>query len=161
MKENSSSSDVKTTAQFALSFSIVCLAVAITYFTYEMARLGRHIPDVLTQVDHTTEKVSPIIVEVTEIRKLIPEVLEQVEETRELIPPILKEVEQTRKQIPPILKEIEQTRKQIPPVLDEVAAVRKEIPSVLASADKASAAATDKAPARVTGPVAPASRAGV
>ena len=139
MKENSSGG-VKTAAQFAMSFAIVCLSVSIAYFTYEMARLGRHVPNVLTQVDQTTEKVNPIIGEVTEIRKLIPDILVQVEETRKLIPPILEEVEQTRKQIPPILAEVEQTRKQIPPVLYEVKAVRKEIPSILASTDKASAA---------------------
>jgi archaellum component FlaC len=139
MKENSSGG-VKTAAQFAMSFAIVCLSVSIAYFTYEMARLGRHLPDVLTQVDQTTEKVNPIIGEVTEIRKLIPDILVQVEETRKMIPPILEEVEQTRKQIPPILAEVEQTRKQIPTVLYEVKAVRKEIPSILASTDKASAA---------------------
>ena len=125
MKENSASG-VKTAAQFAMSFALVCLSVSIAYFTYEMARIGQHLPEILTRVDHTTQEVGPIVDEVAEIRKLVPEILTQVDETRKMIPPILEEVEQTRKQIPPILYEVK--------------AVRKEIPSILASTDKASAA---------------------
>ena len=125
MKETSTSG-VKTAAQFAMSFALVCLSVSIAYFTYEMARLGYHVPDVLSQVDHTTQEVSPIVDEVVEIRKLVPEILTQVEETRMMIPPVLEEIEQVRKQIPPVLNEVE--------------AVRKELPAVINSVDKASAA---------------------
>lgn len=139
MKEGSPGG-VKTAAQFAMSFALVCLSLSIAYFTYEMARLGRYVPDVLTQVDQTTENINPIVDEVAEIRKLVPEILAQVEETRKLIPPILEEVEQTRKQIPPILREVEQIRKQIPPVLNEVEAVRKELPAAINSVNNASAA---------------------
>ena len=55
MKE-ASSGGVKTAAQFAMSFALVCLSVSIAYFTYEMASLGRYVPEVLSQVDQTTDR---------------------------------------------------------------------------------------------------------
>jgi hypothetical protein len=97
-----------------------------------------HVPELLTSVNQTSDRVEPILDEVSEIRKLIPDILHEVEQTRLLVPPILEEVEQTRLQIPPILDQVERTSQYIPPVLKEVEAVRKEMPAMLKSADKAS-----------------------
>jgi len=139
-KNTSVNEGLKLLASYLMSLSLFSLAGAIVYFTYEVAIVSKHIPDVLLSIDNTTENIEPIIDEVAEIIELVPAILKEVEETRKLIPPILKEVEQTRKMIPPILKEIEQTRNSIPPILKESEAIRGDLPAVLASADKASAA---------------------
>ena len=133
-----SKSGAQLAATYLMALALFALAAALAYFAYEVSRVGMHIPDILDQVEHTSETVSPVISDVGEITALIPDILHEVEETRKLIPPILDEVEQTRLAIPPILEEVAQTREQIPPILDEVGAVRKEIPSMLKSADKAS-----------------------
>lgn len=128
----------KLVASYVSSLAMFTLAGGLIYFAYEVSRVSTQIPDILTSLDHTSDKVGPIISEVVEIRELVPDILNEVAETRKLVPPILEEVKQTRLHIPPILEQIEQTREQIPPILKEVEAVRKELPAVLKSADKAS-----------------------
>ncbi len=130
----------KLLAAYLLPLSLFALAASITYFTYEMARVSRQIPDIVASIDNTSDKIEPVVSEVAGIIELIPSVLNEVEETRKLIPLILKEVEQVRQQVSPVLKEFEQTRKQVPAVLKEMEAIRKELPAVLSSVDKASAA---------------------
>ncbi|MCK4709900.1 MAG: hypothetical protein KAU21_14875, partial [Gammaproteobacteria bacterium] len=126
-----SKEDAKLLASYLMSLSLFALSGAIVYFTYQMSVISKQIPDILISIDNTSEKIEPVIDEVSEIVALVP--------------PILKEVEETRKLIPPILKEVEQTRKLIPAVLAESEAIRGELPAVLASADKASAAVHDVA----------------
>jgi len=132
----------KTRAQLAasymLSLSIFALTAALVYFAFVVSRLGVYLPNILESVNHTTDRVEPVLDEVGEIRRLIPDVLHEIEQTRLLVPPILEEVKQVRLQIPPILEQVERTNQQIPPILQEVEAVRKDLPSVLKSADKAS-----------------------
>lgn len=136
--EDASKAGAQLIASYVMSLAMFALAAALIYFAYEVSRVSTQIPDILTSVVHTSEKVGPIVSEVGEIRGLIPDILNEVAETRKLVPPILKEIEQTRLHIPPILKEVEQTREQIPSILNEVEAVRKELPAMLKSADKAS-----------------------
>jgi hypothetical protein len=113
-------------ASYLLALSLFALAASLAYFSYEMSVVGRQIPDILSSINNTTEKIEPVVVEVGDII--------------ELLPPILKEVEETRKLVPPVLREVEQTRLQIPIVIDEAKAMRKQLPAVLASTDRASAA---------------------
>lgn len=113
-------------ASYAMSLAIFFLAGALFYFSYQLSLVVTQVPQILTSVNATSDKIEPIVSEVHEIRLLIPDILDEVEQTRKLVPPILREVEQTRQQVPPILKEVE--------------AVRQEMPAVLASADKASEA---------------------
>ena len=113
-------------ASYAMSLAIFFLAGALFYFSYQVSLVVTQVPQILTSVNATSDKIEPIVSEVHEIRLLIPDILHEVEQTRKLVPPILREVEQTRQQVPPILKEVE--------------AVRREMPAVLASADKASEA---------------------
>ncbi len=126
INESSQYETAKLLASYLFSLSLFALAGSLVYFTVEIAAVSKHIPDILTGIDNTSEKIEPVIDEVGEIIALIP--------------PILKEIEETRKLIPPILKQVEQTRKQIPSILKETAAIRKELPAILASADKASRA---------------------
>ena len=139
MEGNNLSKDkARLIASYLLSLSLFALAGSIIYFTYEVAIIGKQVPDILVRIDAATEKIEPILGEVDEIADLVPPILVEVEEIRKMIPPILEEVEQTRKMIPSILREVEQTRNQIPAVLKESAAIRGELPGVLASANKAS-----------------------
>lgn len=62
-------------ASYLMSLAMFALAGALVYFTYEVSRVGSQIPDILSSVDHTSEKVGPIISEVVEIRELIPPIL--------------------------------------------------------------------------------------
>jgi hypothetical protein len=109
-----------------MSLAMFSLAGALIYFAYQVSLVSMQIPQILTSVNQTAEKIEPVVSEVSEIRLLIPDILHEVEQTRKLVPPVLDEVTHTRQQIPPILREVE--------------AVRKEIPAVLESADRASAA---------------------
>jgi surface antigen/uncharacterized protein YoxC len=137
---NDQKEKLKVLASLLLPISLLSLAAALAYFTYEVAKVSRQIPDILERIDSTSENIGPVLDEVGDILELVPPILKEVEETRKLIPPILQEIEQTRKMIPPILHQVEQTREQIPALLKESEAIRGELPAVLASADKASAA---------------------
>jgi len=124
--DDSAKTGAQLIASYLMSLAIILLAAALVYFAYQVSLVTTQIPEILTSVNETSDKIEPVVSEVGEIRLLIPDILNEVEQTRKLVPSILKEVEQTRQQVPPILKEVE--------------AVRKEMPAVLASADKASEA---------------------
>ena len=133
----------KTTAvaTYALSAGLLAVAGALAYFTFELSRIHRDLPAILEQVEHTSGKVDPILVEMMEIRRLVPPILTEVAAVREEMPSILKEVEASRAAIPDILKavdaaassldrtnrEVEAIRQQIPDVLQRVEAIRQEI----------------------------------
>ncbi len=123
-----------------LAISILAMAASLAYFTFELSQFIRQVPDILTNIESTSEKIEPVLKEVSQIRDLIPPILAEVSATRKQIPAILKEVKGIRESIPPILNEVDKTREQLPAVLDEVAAVREQLPAMLASADKASEA---------------------
>jgi len=144
-KNNLSKDSARLLASYLLSLSLFSLAAAIVYFTYEVVIVSKQIPDILLSIDKSSEKIEPIVDEVSEIVALIPPIIKEVEETRKLIPPMLEEIKQARKMIPPILKEVEQTRQQIPAVLEESKAIRGELPAILASTDKATVALSDVA----------------
>jgi len=122
-----------------LAISILAMAASLAYFTFELSQFIRQVPDILANIESTSEKIEPVLKEVEQIRDLIPPILAEVSATREQIPAILDEVKGIRETIPPILAEVDKTREQIPAVLDEVAAVREQLPSVLASVDSVSA----------------------
>jgi hypothetical protein len=133
-----SKENAKLIASYLLSLSLFALAGSIAYFTYETVIISKQIPDILVQIDSTTDKIEPILDEVAEITGLIPDILVEVEAIRKTIPPVLEEIEQVRKVIPVVLKETKLTRDQLPTILKESAAMRGELPAILSSADKAS-----------------------
>ncbi|MBE9564287.1 MAG: hypothetical protein IMF17_03505, partial [Proteobacteria bacterium] len=92
-----SKEDAKLIASYLMSLSLFSLSAAIVYFTYQMSVISKQVPDVLISIDNTSEKIEPVIDEMSDIIALVPPILEEVEEVRKLIPPILKEVEQSRK----------------------------------------------------------------
>ena len=123
-------------SRILFSISILALSASIFYFTYEITRVRNDLPELLTQLEQTTQIIGPVLEQTHEITQLIPPILEEVKQTRKLIPPIINEVSEVRKEIPAILHEVAETRKVIPPILDEVEATRKVIPDVLSEVKK-------------------------
>ncbi len=143
--DSESHKKLKPGASYLLSLAMFSLAAALTYFTYEISVISRQVPGIMLMIENTSEKIEPLVDEVSEIVVLLPSILDEVEATRQLVPPILEEFEESRKQIPSILQEVARTREQIPLILDESAAIRQQLPAVLASTDNASAAVVDVA----------------
>ena len=129
----------KTTAvaTYALSAGLLAVAGALAYFTFELSRIHRDLPAILEQVEHTSGKVDPILVEMMEIRRLVPPILTEVAAVREEMPSILNEIESTRTLVPSIVEEVEETRRLIPSILKEVEASRAAIPDILKAVDAA------------------------
>jgi len=132
-------------AMYLSSLSMFALAAALVYFSIELVGVAKQIPGILTLVEHTSDKIDPVVDEVGEIRDIIPAILQEVEEVRKLVEPAIAEYAITNAQIPRILDEIEATRKTVPEitttvddVLKEVAATRKTIPGVLKTVNAAS-----------------------
>jgi surface antigen len=151
------------------SFSLVCLAGAIAYFSYALIQAVDELPELLDQVDEAAAFMGPVLQEAESITALIPSIVEEVAQVREQIPAILAEVgalrlelpailaevEKTRESIPPILAEVEQVRQAIPPVIAEVANVREQLPSTMDRAERliaeASSAGKQASEGAVTG----------
>ncbi len=136
-------------ASLISSFSLVCLALAIAYFSYAVIKLVDEAPAIIEQIESTTKAIDPVVDEVAIITSMIPDIVEEVGLVREQVPPILTEVEalrlelpallaeveQIRLAIPPVLGEVEQVRLAIPPILEEVANVRGELPAIVAESE--------------------------
>lgn len=137
MSPQNNKSEKSSTTSKLLAISILSLAASLAWFTFELSRFIRQIPDILENVRQTSEQIEPVLDEVVEIRKLVKPVLVEVNTISEQIPSILLEVKSIRESIPLILDETASIRKTLPPILDEAAAIRTQLPTILASADKA------------------------
>jgi surface antigen len=104
-----------------MSASLVVMASAIGYFAHAVYVVQQRVPELLTQVEQTTEKIDPVLRQVDAIQAQIPPILKEVEATRALIPPILAEVAAVRREVSPILAEVAATRTALPPLLDTTA----------------------------------------
>ncbi len=65
---DSSKTGAQLLASYMMSLAMFALAAALIYFAYEVSRVSTQIPDILNSVDHTSDKVGPIISEVGEMR---------------------------------------------------------------------------------------------
>ncbi len=119
---------------YILAASQFCLAGALIYFTFELSRLATQIPDILSAVEKTSEKIEPVVNEVSEIRDQIPPILKEVEQVRKQIPAIIQEVQQIREQLPVVLAEMKEVRELVPSVLEETKHIRAQVPLVLTEA---------------------------
>ena len=132
-------------ASYFFSFSLLCMAAAVSYFSYALIKTLDQAPEVIELVQLALKDIDPVIDEIENVSGLIPSIVTEVGLVREQVPPILVEVqalrlqlpavllevEQSRKAIPSLLAEIEQLRQSIPPVLEEVARVREQIPAIV------------------------------
>ena len=136
-------------ATYLLPLSVFSLSAALIYFTFIFSQVVEDIPLILEKVEVTSNKIKPVITEVskirelippithevTELRKKIPAILDEVKKTRELVPSVVTEIQNVREITPSILKEVKQTRESIPAILKEVEQTRKEIPGLLVKAE--------------------------
>lgn len=131
---------------YALAGAVFAMAIALGYFAYVLAGIGKDLPEVLEQLEVTGKALEPFAQETSEIRLIIPEILDEVEAVRLAIPPILEEVQEVRNQVPGILEETASIREDLPgllarteqillevePILTEIQAIREEtLPAVL------------------------------
>jgi len=132
----------KSLGLWALSVSILCLALAIAYFAWEAHLWRTELPQILIQTEKTADKINLSINNVSEIGKLVPPILDEVGKTRKVVEKTAEQVKLTREQLPTILKDIEPITRQIenttqqlptiiPPVLDEVRKTRELVPGIL------------------------------
>ena len=119
-----------------LSFSLFCLALSIAYVAYEIGKTRTQAPDLLEQVENTSEKIAPVLNEIAKIRQTIPPILDQVEASRNEIPAILATVDNVSKAANAIAQETEEIRALIPDILVELQKTRKAIPGMLEQADQ-------------------------
>ncbi|MEH6469935.1 MAG: hypothetical protein V7752_01685 [Halopseudomonas sp.] len=121
--------------KLTLAISGFSLAAAVAYIGWELNQYRHDIPNMLAQIEQTSERIDPLVSEVAGVLQQVPSIMEEVARVREQIPPILEEIAQTRAMIPAILAESGQIRQQVPVIMDEVAATREQIPAVLKSVD--------------------------
>ncbi len=125
----------KSYTSLFFSFSPICLALAMAYFSYAVLRVVQVLPVVLDDIQAVATIIDPVVEEVAAVTGIVPGIVEEVGLVREQIPPILAEVAAVRAELPALLAEIEQVRLEvahlrtdtIPPVLAEVASVRTDV----------------------------------
>lgn len=147
--------------QAALGIGMTALSVALIYTTYRAYEMWQLMPELLAQVENTSEKIQPTLKEAEAIRSLVPPILDEVKEVRKLVPPVLAEVKSVRELVPALLAEVESLRvtlpplvetsaasisdastavlsiePHIPPILAEVKQTREAIPGIISQADK-------------------------
>lgn len=146
-RQLNSSEKAKLLGQSAMGGGMLALACALTYATFQLGSLWRTMPELLAQLDKTSDKLHPALQEAASVRKLIPPILDEVKAVRELVPPALEEVKAVREALPPIVntsassikeasKAVLAVEPHITPVLAEVRKTREALPSIIAQADK-------------------------
>lgn len=129
---------IKTNAQLIFSFSIICLAMAISYFAYEVDQFLENFPGILVQMEKTSVEISPVIENIAETTRNIVPISEKLERVAEITPSILEEVKSTREALPDILQQTSDVMEQInttgrlmPEVIEEIRQTRELIPDIL------------------------------
>jgi len=129
---------IKTNAQLIFSFSIICLALAIAYFAFEVAQFLDGFPEILVQMEKTSVEISPVIDGIAETSRNILPISEEVGRVAEVTPAILKEVKATRKALPDILKktaavmeQVNKTSRMMPEAIEEIRKTRELIPEIM------------------------------
>ncbi len=129
---------IKTSVQLIFSFSIICLALAIGYFAFEVHQFLKGFPEILVQMEKTSVEISPVIEGIAETSRNILPIAQEVGHVAEGMPSILAEVKATREALPDILDQtmiiterINKTSEKLPDVLEEVRQTRAVLPVVL------------------------------
>lgn len=113
------------------SFSLICIAASVTYFSHSLVRVVEVLPDVMGQAAETAQVIDPLLDEVATLSGLVPEILAEVALLRQQIPPVLEEMAAVRAELPAVLIEVDKIQAHIPPILQEVASVREQIPPIV------------------------------
>lgn len=115
---------------FALG--LLALAAAIVFFSLEIRQFRQQLPDILKQVDETSQRITPIIDEIAELKEFLPLIIKQSEGYQKLIPEVLVRVDMINQQMPTIINEISAVTQSIEPILKDSKAWRSELPALLA-----------------------------
>ena len=75
-----------------LAIAILALAWSIYTFTLEAKQVRVELPTLLTQIDQTAQRITPVVEEVQKIQAIIPSILEQSEKYQQAIPEVLARV---------------------------------------------------------------------
>ena len=118
-------------ATYVLAISLFSLALALVYFSINLAQISSQIPTVVESLGESSQKIQPVVEKMGEFKDEIPAILSEVRKVREQVPPVLEEIKQVRKQIPAVLEESRKIREQVPPILAEVKATREMVPTVV------------------------------
>jgi|GEM_PF-6980805 len=134
-------------ARFAMAFALVCLSLALVYFSHALVVVMQGLPETLDRVEKNSEVLEPVLAQTAAIVTLMPQVLDESARIREQVPAILDEMAATRALVPDVLARVDGVRADMPLVLAEVKAVRTEtVPRVLAE----SAAVREQVPPTLT-----------
>jgi hypothetical protein len=134
--------NLKSFGTVLLAFSILCLALAIVYFTFEAQGWRKDLPGILDLTGKTADKIQPSMVELADAAKLIAPIVEEISKAREVVRELVIESGAVRQALPgilnqvePITRQVENTTIELPqavgPVLDEVRKTREQIPGIL------------------------------
>lgn len=146
-RQLTASEKAKLLGQSAMGAGMTVLALALVYSVFQASVMWQLMPEVLVQLEKTSEKVQPTLHEIEAIRSLIPSILKEVKATRELVPPVLAEVKAVREMLPPLvstgvtaIKEasgaVHAIEPHIAPVLAEVKKTREALPVIIDQTDK-------------------------
>lgn len=130
-----------------LSAALFALALALTYFAYQIGALRRQIPELLAAVEQTSLKVEPMVREAGAIRDTISPILKEVKAVRELVPGVMAEVQAVRQALPPLIDTgakainnasdaVRVIEPRIPAVLSEMRKTREALPGILDRAEQ-------------------------
>jgi surface antigen/archaellum component FlaC len=114
-----------------LAIAILALAWSIYTFTLEAKQVRVELPTLLTQIDQTAQRITPVVEEVQKIQAIIPSILEQSEKYQQAIPEVLARVDDINRQIPVILNEVQSVTAAIPPILEQSNQWHSSLPSLL------------------------------
>lgn len=115
------------------ALGLLALAAAIVFFSLEIRQFRQQLPEILKQVDETTQRITPIIDEIAELKEFLPLMIKQSEVYQKLIPEVLVRVDMINQQMPTIINEISAITQSIEPILKDSEAWRLELPVLLAA----------------------------
>ncbi len=139
------------------SYSQALLAIAIGCLAYALMQFTRHIPDMLTTINQTSQivaKVSPKInniidevalvrAEVSKVRWLVAEqtplILSQIEMTRPLVSDVVAESENYSKQLPELLTQLTNIERLISSIQTDLPALLKRVDAIVATTNSTTA----------------------
>jgi len=116
-RQLSSSEKAKFVGQTVLGVGMSALAVALIYTTYQAYTMWQTVPEVMAQLEKTSDRIQPALKEVEAVRNLVPPILNEVKEVRSLVTPVLAEIKAVREAVPPVLVEVKSVREALPPML--------------------------------------------
>ncbi|GMQ48184.1 hypothetical protein [Vibrio sp. 10N] len=114
-----------------LALAIFALAWSIYTFTLEAKQVRVELPSLLTQIDQTAQRITPVVEEVQKIQAIIPSILEQSAQYQQAIPEVLERVDDINRQIPAILTQVQSVTAAIPPILEQSEHWHSSLPNLL------------------------------